>query len=306
MRKFIFTLGLLFIFIGLVIIREDDIITIINKYLSPNYNVTIGDKNDYYRDIDFNFVQNTNDFSPKSRQDLLNIYYTIINAGKTNFTFYCPKEYENCLKDIQIFANDQDLLSNINNFVHPYNGFSHIETEYDTLGRVTINLVRSYNNEDIEMINRRVDKLYNELVDENKPIKENIKNIHDYIINHTKYDSDRSDKNYIHYRSDVAYGPLFQGYAICGGYSDLMQLFLEKLNVKNFKVSSDEHIWNVVYIDNKWYHLDLTWDDPIASDGKDYLEHNYFLINTSKLLEIETTQHNFNQDIFSELKEDSN
>ena len=156
------------------------------------------------------------------------------------------------------------------------------------------------------MINRRVDKIYNEVVDQNKSIEENIKNIHDFIINNTIYDSDRSDKNIINYRSDIAYGPLFQGYGICGGYSDLMELFLEKLNVKSFKVSSEEHIWNAVYLNNRWSHLDLTWDDPVASDGKNYLQHDFFLINTSKLLEIETTQHDFDQNIFSELKEANN
>ena len=68
---------------------------------------------------------------------LLNIYYTVINSGK-NFTFYCPKKYDNCLNDVKKLANNQVLLSDINNYVHPYNSFSHIETEYDTLGRVTI------------------------------------------------------------------------------------------------------------------------------------------------------------------------
>ena len=306
MRKFIFTLGLLLIFIGLVITRKDDIVSFYNTYLSPNKVTTILEKNEYYRDYDFEFVQNVDNIVPNSRQDLLNIYYSVLNSGNDNFTFYCPKSYERCLKEIQIFANDQEILSDINNYVHPYNSFSHIETEYDSLGRVTIVIKKSYNNDDINMINRRVDKIYNEVVDPNKSIEENIKNIHDYIINNTIYDSDRSDKNIINYRSDIAYGPLFQGYGICGGYSDLMELFLEKLNVKSFKVSSEEHIWNAVYLNNRWSHLDLTWDDPVASDGKNYLQHDFFLINTSKLLEIETTQHDFDQNIFSELKEANN
>ena len=84
-----------------------------------------------------------------------------------------------------------------------------------------------------------------------------------------------------------------------------MALFLEKMNVKNFKVSSSDHIWNAVLIGNQWYHIDLTWDDPVASDGLDYLEHTYFLLNTSKLLELEKTQHGFNQEHYPELKEAS-
>ena len=81
-----------------------------------------------------------------------------------------------------------------------------------------------------------------------------------------------------------------------------MELFLERLGVKSFKISSDKHIWNAVYLNDTWYHLDLTWDDPVASDGRDYLEFNYFLIGTDKLLSLDTTEHVFDQEVFSEFK----
>ena len=301
--KKLFTLGLILILIGLVMMRQDDIITLVNTYLRPSTMVSLNNKNEYYRNYDFEFVKNTENFSPNSFQDILNIYYTVINAGETSFSFYCPKEYEGCLKDIQILANDQDKLSDINNYVHPFNGFSHIETEYDQLGKVTINIVKSYKKEDIEAINAKIDELYPKLVNDKNTNIQNIKSIHDYIINNTIYDSDRSDKQIIKYRSDIAYGPLFEGHAICGGYTDLMELFLEKLNIRSFKVSSDDHIWNAVNLDGKWYHLDLTWDDPVANDGKNYLEHTYFLVDTKTLLKKEKTQHIFNQETYPELKE---
>ncbi len=300
----LFTSGLLFILIGLIILRQDDIVTIIHNYILPRTStVSLGDKNSYYRDYDFSFVQNTNDFLPKNYQDILNIYYTAINAGKKEFTFYCPTEYDECLNDIQRLANNQTLLSDINNYVHPFNGFSHIETEYDTLGRVSIRIIKSYKDDEIKLIEEKVDQLYLELVNPVSSVEDNIKNIHDYIINHAKYDSARSNENIITYKSNIAYGPLFEGYAICGGYTDLMELFLEKMDIKSFKVSSDDHVWNAVFLNNTWYHLDLTWDDPVSKDGKDYLEHHYFLINTRQLLSLEKTQHQFNTNNYPELKE---
>ena len=302
MRK-LFTFSLLLILIGVALLKQDNIEELIDTYILQEYrNVTLGEVNAYYRDYDFNFVQNTDNFSPMNSQDILNIYYTAINAGKTSFTFYCPKEYENCLIDVQSLANDQSKLSDINNYVHPFNGFSHIETEYDSLGRVTLNVIKNYSEEDIAVINSKIDELYPQLVNENLSVRDNIKSIHDYIINNTRYDSDRTDNNIIKYRSDTAYGPLFEGYAICGGYTDLMQLFLERLGVKSFRISSDTHVWNAVYVDNTWYHLDLTWDDPVANDGKDYLLYTFFLIDTQQLLNNEQTQHIYNQDFYSELK----
>ena len=302
MKKLI-TLGLLMILIGLIMVRKEDLVTIINTYLTSNTAVTLEERNEYYRDYDFNFVQNTDIFAPTNMQDILNIFYTVINSGKDEFYFYCPKYYTGCLDDVERLARDQDQLSDINNFVHPYNGFSHIETEYDSLGKVTIRINKSYSVSDINNINQKIDELYPKLVNNNKSIEENIKSVHDYIINNTKYDSDRSDNNIINYRSDIAYGPLFEGYGVCGGYTDLMELFLERMQVKSYKISSNQHIWNAVYINGTWKHLDLTWDDPVSMDKKDYLEHSYFLIDTYKLLKQETTQHNFNQEIYSELKE---
>ena len=81
-----------------------------------------------------------------------------------------------------------------------------------------------------------------------------------------------------------------------------MELFLEKMGLRNYKVSSEMHVWNVVEINGRWYHIDLTWDDPVASDGRNYLDHSYFLINTQQLLTIESTQHNFMVDHYLELK----
>lgn len=301
MKKTLATLGLLLIFIGVFLMKKDDINTIINKYFKLNNIVTLGDKNEYYRDYDFDFVQNTNNFRPNNYQDLLNIYYTVLNAGKSNFTFYCPNSYDNCLSDVKKLANDQDTLSDINNYVHPYNGFNHIESEYDSLGRVTINIIRSYDDNDIKMITSKIDELLPQLVSNTNSLENNIKNVHDYIVNNSKYDSNRSDKGVTSYKSDTAYGPLFEGYALCGGYTDLMELFLERMNIKSFKVSSENHIWNAVYINNNWKHLDLTWDDPVATDGKDYLEYNYFLIDTDQLLTLEQTEHNFNLEHYKEL-----
>lgn len=302
--KKIALLGLISIFIGLVMMGKDSILSFVDNYkelVVPT--VTIGEKNEYYRDYDFSYVQNTDNFYPENKQDILNIYYTVINAGKDTFTFYCSKEYESCLDDVNSLANNQEELSDINNFVHPFNGFSHIKTVYDNLGKVTLNITKTYSEEDVLLINEKIDELLPRLVSNSSTVQENIKRIHDYIINNTKYDSLRSDEGINNYKSDIAYGPLFEGYAICGGYTDLMELFLEKLEVKNFKVASDKHIWNAVLLNDGWLHLDLTWDDPVANDGRDYLQYDYFLINTNNLLSIEATEHNFNFNIYQELKE---
>ncbi len=300
--KALIKIGIFSILLGLIIMYKDDIVELYNvllvKFSKPDELI----KNEYYKKDDFKFVKNTNDFRPQNKQDLYNIYYTVINSGMKKYSFYCSTKYDKCINDVKNIASDRTLLSNINNYVHPFNSFSDIETEYNNYGKITIKLNHTYTEEQIKMINEKVKDLEKELFkDEKLSEVEKINLVHDYIINNTKYDSDRSDLNIIKYKSDIAYGPLFENYAICGGYSDLMAIFLEDLNIKNYKVSTDKHVWNVVKINGNWLHIDLTWDDPITSDGSNILDHKFLLINTKKLLEIEKTQHNFNDKIYKEL-----
>ena len=304
MKKSLVILGITFIIIGVLFSYQEDLQKIYYQVLRRfTQGELVLKKNQYYRDYDFDFVQNTDKLEPTNRQELLNTFYTIINSGEEEFTFYCPDSYSSCLDEVEQIANDQDLLSHINNFVHPYNGFNHIETQYDSLGKVTVYIKKSYSKKQIHELESKIDELSQELILPGDSDINNIRRVHDYIINHSIYDSNRSDYSITTYNSDIAYGPLFQGYGICGGYTDAMELFLEEMGIKSYKISSDQHVWNAVYLDGKWVHLDLTWDDPVVSSGENLLEHNFFLIDTSTLLALEQTEHIFDQNIYSELKE---
>lgn len=304
MKKSLVILGITFIIIGVLFSYQEDLQKIYYQVLRRfTQGELVLKKNQYYRDYDFDFVQNTDKLEPTNRQELLNTFYTIINSGEEEFTFYCPDSYSSCLDEVEQIANDQDLLSHINNFVHPYNGFNHIETQYDSLGKVTVYIKKSYSKKQIQELESKIDELSQELILPGDSDINNIRRVHDYIINHSIYDSNRSDYNITTYNSDIAYGPLFQGYGICGGYTDAMELFLEEMGIKSYKISSDQHVWNAVYLDGKWVHLDLTWDDPVVSSGENLLEHNFFLIDTTTLLALEQTEHIFEQNIYSELKE---
>ena len=81
--------------------------------------------------------------------------------------------------------------------------------------------------------------------------------------------------------------------AICHGGVNANELVLMTL------LSTNDHIWNVVNINNKWYHIDLTWDDPIVSTGKDVVIYDYFLITTDELKNKNDGEHNFNEEFYN-------
>lgn len=265
---------------------------------------TIKPGNAYAKKYSFNYVEQVRDYTPYSYEDLVNIFYSALNQGWDHFTFYCSYEYDDCLKDVAKISKDDELLSNINNFVHPYNSYSSIKTLYDDTGEITIEINHMYSNSEIKKIDKDIDELiYNNITDTMSDL-EKIRVLHDYIINNTKYDSLKANNLSDEYDSTRIQGVLYDHYAICSGYTDIMAVILDKLGIVNYKISSDTHVWNAVYLGNKWYHLDLTWDDPVTTTGRDLLEHSYFLIDNKELekkdKELKVTDHIFDKKIYSE------
>jgi len=298
-----FNIILSLLIIGLLIYYIDPITDMIANLLAGEKKVYIERENEYAKKDSFKYVSLTKDFVPYNYQDLLNIYYTVLNNGTENFTFYCPDEYTSCMDDVTNISQDEVILTHITNFVHPYNNFSNVKVKRDSSGEITINVTHLYNEEEIEKINQEVDKIMASTINTEMKTQEKIKVFHDYVINNTKYDSNY-EKGGGYKESSKANGLLFNHYSVCGGYADVMAIFLSKLNVKNYKVASDTHVWNALYLsdENKWVHLDLTWDDPVTVNSDvDTLLHKFYLIDTKSLNDFKTDNHNFDKTIYQEL-----
>ncbi len=297
--SFLFFVGLFFI---TYIYHED-----ITKYIVNNYiykkEIIITDSNKYKRNYNFEFIQQTDNFVPNNKQELYNVFYSILNNGWTNFTFYCGEEYLNCKDDIQDLTSENNvILSYINNFVHPYNSYSSISINMNNFGRINVKVNKLYSTNDIYLLDKFITTTYNTLIKNTMTDEQKIKTIHDYIINNSRYDQEwvsLTSDNRTH-KSNTAYGPLMEHIGLCGGYTDAMALFLEKMHIKNYKIASDKHIWNYVYINNNWKHLDLTWDDPVTNTGNNVLQYDYYLINTKTLENKFDNEHNYPKNIYIE------
>lgn len=255
-------------------------------------------ENEYYLDRDFEFVQNYDD-EVHNYTELLNYIYHVVNTGSKEGTGYCVREYKNCAKDLEEIGNNKELLSTINNFVHPYNSFSSIIFTYNNKGEFDIKVNKIYSEENIVKINEVVDRVIKENIVDTMTTTQKLKIIHDYIIDNTKYDTLKSKNiNDMTYKSNTAIGVLLEGYGICSGYSDAMGIFLDKLGIDNYKISNDTHIWNLVKVNNKWLHIDLTWDDPIYKQNLN--RDTYFLITTAELEKLNDNTHSFNKTVFKE------
>ena len=296
------------IFFGLLVIAAVSIIVFKYEDLSYWYEHTVNAKNyvmatpnNYYLEDNFMYINNHNNNEISNKVELMNFIYYYINSGADSIRGYCNKDYLNCVNDIEEVSSEanRETLSLLNNFVHPYNSFSKIKIRYNTKGEFTISSEKLYTQEQINAVNKIVDEFINTNIDKNADMKTNLKKIHDFIIDTTDYDKLKAtnirDKTYF---SQNAYGVLIEHYGICSGYSDTMAIFLNKLNIPNYKISNKEHIWNLAFVNGKWLHIDLTWDDPVTD--RNINRDNYFLITTDELNKQDDNSHKFDKNIFKE------
>lgn len=269
----------------------------ITNFIIENFIISkkiyLNNNNDYHLNYKFEFLEETDDFVAKNNQDIINILYTGLNSGNEEFSFYC--DYEDCIDDAEYIIKNTGL-NDINNFIHPFNTYQSINISINVFNKISVTITKNYSNNEIISVNKKIDEIISEIRDLNNYDK--IKYFHDYIINNTKYDNDYIDD--IASLSHKASGVLINHKALCGGYAEVMAVFLNKLNIPNYRISSDNHVWNLVYLDNNWFHLDLTWDDPVTSNNKDLLLHEFFLITTDKLKSYNTGYHIFNENVYKE------
>lgn len=270
--------------------------------------VIIPDKSNNHRSYLFKTLTETNDFVAKNEDDFKKIYYTILNNGWDTFTFQCDLNYKDCFEDNSEFIKSDYMLL-INNYVSPYNKQMIIKTE-GIRNEITVKVTKIYKNDEITKLKNKISevlKKYN--ITKETFTEKDLERIHDYIINNTKYDDDfaKEAENFDNYNNmeDItpskATGALFNKKAVCSGYTDAFALFLDELKVPNFKVESmsRKHVWNVIYYNKKWSHVDLTWDDDEVNKNNN---RNFYMINTKTLLKKDSKEHNFDTDLYLELK----
>ena len=306
MKKGFFSTFIIFIIFLVCYTYRNEIYTFVVQKMYDMEDVSLPSANSFYSNTDFEFVKRTDDLHLKNYQNILNAIYTILDNGTDEFSFYCDESYNQCMDDFNKVSKDQVLLSTINNMVSPYNSYQKIYFRVSSYGKITMKTDKLYSSDEIDLIEGKIDDFISQNLSDEMSIVDKIKSFHDYLINNSIYDKESADiiengGNTSFTNSHKATGPLIYGKALCSGYSDAMKIYLDKIGVTNYKVSNTRHIWNLVYVNDSWLHLDLTWDDPITTTGENILLHKFFLIDTDTLLKLDSTEHNFNPDYYPEV-----
>ena len=108
--------------------------------------------------------------------------------------------------------------------------------------------------------------------------------VHDWLVVNMTYDTNMLLPILSHQTKDSEnpYGALIKGQAICMGYTTTFQLFMDMLGIESVIVRGsngvEEHAWNMVRLDDEWYHVDVTWDDFVPDEKGRPAFHIYTLV----------------------------
>ncbi len=90
----------------------------------------------------------------------------------------------------------------------------------------------------------------------------------------------------IHYDGSM-YGVLLEGIAVCGGFSEAVKVFCDRLGIPCIIMGNAKHAWNLVQMeDGQWYRLDITnacrlgWDGELPNSKAVYFEQEFLNNNT--------------------------
>ena len=195
--------------------------------------------------------------SANGQSELGNYYQSAIEA----YTYDNPDVFY--LSPSKMYLNIETTTfgssTTYNVFIHNGSDANYFTDEFssDAQAKSAINSIEQVKN---SLVSRRTGNIY-----------EDIKMVHDYLVDNIEYDTSLS-KNNIY---DV-YGALINKVAVCEGYARSFKYILDEMGIPcvlvigtgtNSRGETERHAWNYVEINSNWYAVDCTWDDPVVVGG---------------------------------------
>lgn len=241
-----------------------------------------GKLEDIYKD-DFNKIKTTNIQSIEKMNSQENspneqLYFDIYSALDSLKDEIDVSKYSS--DSNKIFSIRQKVLDDYPEIFY----FTHEGSYYYTNGILKFKYL--YAKEDItdmrSKLKVKVDGIIQGIVKDGMTEIEEELAFHDYLVLNTQYDEENYNAGTIPKEDHTAYNVLINGTGVCDGYAKSMKLLLNRVGiecliVQNYTMS---HAWNIVKIDGEYYHLDVTWDDPIP-DRKNKISYKYFNLSNN-------------------------
>ena len=135
-----------------------------------------------------------------------------------------------------------------------------------------------YSSEEVKNIKKYCDREIEKILfytHENMSDLQKLVTLHEYMCEKFEYDKS--------FESCTMYDLLRTGRGTCQAFTLTFMELMSRLGIESSYAYSNEimHIWNLVKLDGKWYHVDLTWDNLDAG-----ISHKNFLLTDKEALDL--------------------
>ncbi len=210
----------------------------------------------------------------------------------------------------EVFDLYRDVISENPRFFY---GNCSIYVSYEEYNRAwDIEIVYEQSKEEIKKMRKFYDVAFEKAVEEcfssDMTDLEKVISAHNYIVLNTKYDfATYNDVVYNggkgSFNSFNAYGVFVNKEAVCAGYAFAFNALMKYAGIESVYINSDNmnHAWNMVFLNDKWYHVDSTWDDPGFSltddnDMEGYVSRDFLLVSDSVISDDEHQHYDWDFD----------
>lgn len=235
------------------IVGESAVVTyFINEYTKA-LNMQ-GPRTDYY-DIDvssYSLYKNTTDFNDIAKIFFYDMYSDFYDSDKA-------LEY----KYPQRFHIYGDFQFSVNADTNKVNFIRILYTDYAKYFKYNIDKINSFNKYIMARISSPM------------TVDEMILVIHDAIITELTFAyNDYINNNGGYFMYHQAWGTMAGRKGLCDAFAYILKYYLDRITVNNVHIknrvvysSTLNHMWNMVELNGKWYHIDAAWDGLVVKSN---------------------------------------
>ena len=121
-----------------------------------------------------------------------------------------------------------------------------------------------YRKQVTEQMAANIQEYYNQ-INTNASVQEKEVALHNLLVQNVTYESGEYDQS--------IYSVFVQKESVCAAYAKSFALLCNGLGIDCVLVTSDSHAWNKIRLNDSWYVVDSTWNDP---DQGDRIRYTFF------------------------------
>ncbi len=250
---------------------------------------------DYNNDFKINDLSINMDtyYYDKLTYEQQKIYSSIANATKNFESEFAIRDY--IAGDKDEFA--KEVAEAISAFINDHPEAFYLESQYSSyvisglkgnIGYIRLN----YTEDSVEAINEKLEKIQNKIEEYTSNLEglsdyEKELTIHDRLANGVEY-SDLEDLPRAYHTVE---GTLIENIGVCDGFTKSLQLLYDRVGIDSIIVlgtlDQNPHAWNMVKLDDEWYHVDITSSRSII-DETGIVNHAYFNLTDENIKKFST------------------